>query len=408
VGISARSRPDGSGGWLAGGEERLHARRELHQRARGRSTCVLLIALVACKDKATPPPRPVEKGAAAPADAAAKRTLDEELEAIRTEHELPALAAAAWRDGKLVEIGAVGLRKADDQATRVTAQDYWHLGSNTKAMTATLVAIFVDRGKLSWDDKLGTFFTKIDPGYAKVTLDQLLRHEGGAPGEPPPELWKQLWADGDKPAARAKFVQGILAKPPAQAPGAFAYSNAGYMIAGAVLERVAAKPWEQLMRDELFAKLDMKTCGFGAPGRKDVVDQPWGHDDGGTPIAPGPAADNPRGLGPAGTVHCSLEDYGKFLALVSTGKPALVSTEAMQHLVTAGSNGYAGGWIVIATPRGTVLTHNGSNTLWYAIAMVAIAAKPEDRWTFVMATNRGSDAIDNAFDRLLQRHITTK
>ncbi|HEX5058375.1 MAG TPA: serine hydrolase domain-containing protein [Kofleriaceae bacterium] len=375
----------------------------------------IVLALVACKPKSEPAKAPplAHAGDAGTADAAKSRTLDEELEAIRSETKLPALAAAVWRNGKLVEIGAVGLRKVDDPTSKVTTKDYWHLGSNTKAMTATLIGIYVDRGALHWDDTLGKLFGKVDPGYAKVTLDQILRHEGGAPGEPPDALWKQLWADGDKPDARAKFVAGILAKPPAHTPGIFVYSNAGYMIAGAALEKVTKKPWQQLMRDELFAKLGMTSCGFGAPGRKDVVDEPWGHDAGGTPIAPGPAADNPPGLGPAGTVHCSLEDYGKFLAMHSTGEPALVTPETMQHLHAARDastgRGYAGGWLEITTTRGTVLAHSGSNTMWYVTAMVALASKPDDKWIFVMATNSGTgNAIENNFERLVRRHIVPK
>jgi D-alanyl-D-alanine carboxypeptidase len=376
----------------------------------------IVLALLGCKDKPEPTrSKPVGSGAASAVTSrdasiadAAKRSLAEDLEAMRAEHKLPALAAAVWRDGKLLELEAVGLRKADDPASKVTTKDYWHLGSNTKAMTATLIAIYVDRGALKWTDTVGKLLKKVDPGFAAVTLDQLLRHEGGAPGEPPDALWKQLWADADKPDARAKFVQGILAMPPAQKPGTFVYSNAGYMIAGAMLEKVTGKRWEQLMRDELFAKLDMKSCGFGAPGRKDVIDQPWGHDAGGTPIAPGPAADNPPGLGPAGTVHCSLEDYGKFLALHSTGQPTLVTPETMQHLHTARNMGYAGGWMVVTTPRGSVLVHSGSNTMWYVTTMVALATKPEDRFVFVMATNSGSGAIESVFDRLVARHIAAK
>src|SRR6187551_376682 len=175
------------------------------------------------------------------------------------------------------------------------------------------------------------------------------------------------------------------------------------MIAGAALEKVTKKPWQQLMRDELFAKLDMKTCGFGAPGRKDVVDEPWGHDAGGTPIAPGPAADNPPGIGPAGSVHCSLEDYGKFLTVHSTGQPAIVTPETMQHLHTARNMGYAGGWMAVSVPTGSVLVHSGSNTMWYATAMITLAPKPEDRFVFVMVTNRGSDAIERVFERFAAR-----
>lgn len=347
--------------------------------------------------KLDPAPKPV------PADAVTKPLdLAGELESIRAKASLPAVAAAVWRDGKLVESAAVGVRKLGDPM-KVTVNDVWHLGSNTKAMTAMLIAIYVDRGKLRWTDTIAQLFKgeKIDPGYAQVTLDQLIRHEAGAPAEPPAELWKQLWADGEAPDARAKFVRGILARPPGQPAGTFVYSNSGYMIAGAALERITKTPWEQLMKDELFAKLDMKSCGFGPPGHKETVDQPWGHDAGGTPMAPGPAADNPRGLGPAGTVHCSLDDYGKFLNMHATGVPALVAPETMQHLQTARSFGYAGGWMVVTNKRGTLLMHSGSNTMWYVTAIVA----PGEKLAFVIATNSGSDAIEKSLESLLARYL---
>lgn len=374
---------------------------------------IALAASIGCKDakdkptaKAPPATTTSTPPATEAADAAAPRTLAEELEAIRSENKLPALAAAVWRGGKLVETAAVGLRKVDDPASEVTTADRWHLGSNTKAMTATLIGIYVDRGTLKWTDTVSTLFAgwKIDPGYAQVTIDQLIRHVGGAPGQPPDDLWKQLWADGAKPDARTKFVKALLARPPGQKPGTFEYSNAGYMIAGAALEKATGKRWEDLMQGELFAKLGMASCGFGAPGRKDAVDQPWGHDASGTPMAPGPAADNPPGLGPAGTVHCSLEDYGKFLALHATGQPALVQPETLKHLHTAPHGGYAGGWIVLATPKRSALAHSGSNTLWYLTAMVSLAGDADDRLAFVLATNTGNSAVEMAFGRLVQRY----
>lgn len=372
----------------------------------------LAVWAAGCKaDKTTPKTSPVptasEGAATATSDAAPARTLEDELEAIRSENELPALAAAAWRGGALVEMAAVGLRKADDPGSKVTTADRWHLGSNTKAMTATLIGIYVDRGTLKWTDTVATLFEgwKIDPGYAQITLDQLIRHAGGAPGQPPDDLWAQLWADGANPDARAKFVKALLARPPAQKPGTFVYSNAGYMIAGAALEKATGKRWEDLIRDELFAKLGMTTCGFGAPGQPNTVDQPWGHDASGKPMAPGPQADNPPGFGPAGTVHCSLEDYGKFLAFHASGQPALVEPATLAHLHTAPHGGYAGGWIVLSSPKGSALAHSGSNTLWYLTAMVTLVDKPEDRLALVMVTNSGSSAVETAFGRLVQRHV---
>lgn len=368
-----------------------------------RTLALLLFLVTSCKSResklesAPSPPRDARGIDAAPA------TVASELEAIRTRLQLPALAVAAWRDGKLLDMQAVGLRKIDDAASKVTTQDKWHVGSNTKAMTAALIAIFVDRGTLRWSDTVGGLLKgwTIDPGFKTVTLDQLIRHEGGVAEQPPDELWKQLWTDGAAPGARTSFVKAILAKPPAQKPGTFVYSNTSYMIAGALLEAKTGKTWEQLMRDELFAKLGMTSCGFGAPGSKDTVDQPWGHDAGGTPIAPGPAADNPPGLGPAGTVHCTLEDYGKFLNMIATGTPALITPEAMQHLQTARGGQYAGGWIVAPAPQGSLLVHSGSNTMWYATAMVA----PAKKVAFVVVTNKGEPKLEEELATLLKRLV---
>jgi len=365
----------------------------------------LVLCLVACKstsDKPKPPP-PAAPGDAGGTSDAAPASLESALEAIRTKHKLPAVAAAAWRDGKLIEQAAVGVRKNGD-ATKVTLDDRWHLGSNTKAMTAALIGVFVDRGTLRWTDTIGQLLGpgKIDPGYKDVTLDQLIRHESGAPAEPPDALWKQLWADGAAPDARAKFVRAIIATPPAKKAGDFVYSNTNYMIAGAMLEAKTKKSWNELIKSELFDKLDMKSCGFGAPGIKDMVDQPRGHDAGDTPIEPGPAADNPPGLGPAGTVSCSLADYGKFLGVLATGQPALVTPETMQHLTTARTDmGYAGGWMVVTKSNSTMLVHSGSNTMWYATAVVI----PAKQLAFAIVTNKGDQQIEESLESLLARYL---
>jgi CubicO group peptidase (beta-lactamase class C family) len=368
---------------------------------------LVLCLLAACKSKSEPPkqaPPPAPGDAAATADAV-PATLEGELTAIKTKLELPAIAAAAWRDGKLVEQAAIGERKVGD-AAKVTLDDRWHIGSNTKAMTAALIGIYVDRGTLRWTDTIGQLLgpAKIDSGYKNVTLDQLIRHEGGAPAEPPKDLWMQLWTDGTAPDARSKFVAGILATKPAQAPGTFTYSNASYMIAAAMLEAKTKKRWEELIKTDVFDKLEMKSCGFGPPGTKGVVDQPRGHDGGGTALEPGPAADNPPGLGPAGTVHCSLADYGKFLNVLATGQPALVTPETMQHLTTAraaGDMGYAGGWMVVTKPsKGTMLVHSGSNTMWYVTAVVI----PAKQLAFVVATNKGDPSVEESLETLLARY----
>jgi D-alanyl-D-alanine carboxypeptidase len=295
---------------------------------------------------------------------------------VRAAQKLPALGMAVWKHGTLVARGVSGQRKSGTDGHPVTFDDQWHLGSDTKAMTATLIGIYVDKGVLHWTDTIPTLFPgeMIDSAYATVTLDQLLQHRGGAPSNPPDELWNAMY--DNKPDARLTFVRAILEKPPAQAPGTFAYSNTGYMIAGAALERATKLTWEQLITRDLFTPLHMTSCGFGAPGTATAIDQPWGHAADGKPVPPGLYADNPPGIGPAGSVHCSLGDWGKFLSLHAAPSSPLVSAATLAHLHTplpdtSGQEAYMGGWMILtASPSDVRFAHEGSNTMWHAIAFV--------------------------------------
>src|ERR1700733_12072371 len=84
------------------------------------------------------PPAPVQPVISTGPPGATHDDLTAQLEAVRAAERLPALGAAVWRSGKLVAEGVTGVRELGD-ATRATLDDQWHLGSDTKAMTATLV-----------------------------------------------------------------------------------------------------------------------------------------------------------------------------------------------------------------------------------------------------------------------------
>ena len=83
----------------------------------------------------------------------ALQSLEDSLEPVRKKHELPALAAAVITDGRLSALGATGVRKAGTNVS-VTRSDAFHIGSCTKAMTATLLAILIDQGRLRWETTL--------------------------------------------------------------------------------------------------------------------------------------------------------------------------------------------------------------------------------------------------------------
>src|SRR5262249_38888714 len=104
----------------------------------------------------------------------AQTSLDARLAPLLARYELPALAAAVVKDGTVVAVGAVGTRKAG-ATIPVTVHDRFHLGSDTKAMTALLAAMLVEEGKLRWNVTVAEVFPEfaeqIDPGLRRVTLE---------------------------------------------------------------------------------------------------------------------------------------------------------------------------------------------------------------------------------------------
>lgn len=325
-----------------------------------------------------------------------------DLAEIRAARGVPALAAAvASREGVL-ELAAVGTRHRDTTVA-VETDDRWHLGSDTKAMTATLIAMAVQDGRLRWDTTLAQALPAIadmHADYRDVPLDVLLAHRAGTWTDLTPHAAEIAGIPDDAPLAiqRAMFAAIMLRAAPEAAPGTrFGYSNAGYIVAGAILEATYGVPWEQLLTERLFAPLGMTSCGFGPPGRAELVDEPWGHlGEAMVPMAPGaPGSDNPPALGPAGTVHCALADWATFGALQLGTHPELVSEASLARLHTSLGDDYALGWIAATHPEhGRFIAHDGSNTLWYARIVVAFEAGR----VLLVTTNAGSTAAVSAVD----------
>lgn len=325
------------------------------------------------------------------------------LEAIRAKHDLPALGVIVIKDGKVVDRGAVGVRK-EGEKTPVTMADQFHIGSCTKSMTATLAGIFIDQGKLRWDSTIAEVLPelkgKMHKDYEAVTVEQLLQNRGGLPTNPPAAAWSQAWAEkGTVVEQRRDLIAAALADAPEAKPGSkLIYSNQGYTVVGAMLEKIDGKPWEEIITERLFKPLQMKSAGFGYPGKKDNLDQPWGHTR--TSKTNKPAqSDNPPAIGPAGRVHCSLDDFAKYvqLHLGASAAPQLLKPETLKRLHTPPAGGeYAAGWIVVDRPwaGGKALTHNGSNTMWFAVMWLA----PNKQFAVISATNVGGSAAETACD----------
>jgi CubicO group peptidase (beta-lactamase class C family) len=331
---------------------------------------------------------------AQPAEPKPNAELAGKLAAVRDKYKLPAIWSAVVEGDRLLAVAAAGVRK-EGSPEPVTVNDLVHIGSDTKAMTATLLAILVEQKKLRWDSTIGEVFPdlkdRFHADYLPVTLDQLLAHRSGLSANAD---WGPTPEGMTLKEHRRSMLAEILKDAPANKPGMkFGYSNSGYVVAAAMAEAAAGESWEDLMKSRLFKPLGMASAGFGPPGTKGKVDQPWGHEmkkDKLTPLQ----IDNPPVMAPAGGVHCSMAEWAKFATLHlvgARGKGKLLRAETFRHLHTPGKGfDYSGGWIV--HDKDGVLAHDGSNTLWYA----RIQIHPKDNVAFLVATNRGDDEATDA------------
>lgn len=330
----------------------------------------VFVALTACSSSPSNVPT-------APTPPVTWVALDPILDPIRTATGVPALGAAVISHDAVLGLGAVGVRRTSS-GVEVTDDDKWHLGSDTKAMTAVVAARLVAEGVIAWDETLPQLLPNIPnmtAAFAKVTLTELLGHRAGLANSYD-DVWGQLWQRTDAVTAQRRDVaQQVLGRAPSTAPGStFEYTNYGYIVAGAVLEHRTGKAWEQLIGEYVFAPLGMTSCGFGTPANPGAVDQPWGHTTDGTAVPPGPGADNPPALGPAGTVHCSVADWAKFVQAFLPGSTFLTPDQIAKLTTPLPNQNYALGWISLPGPMGRILTHDGSNTLFYARVWVNSAA----------------------------------
>lgn len=279
--------------------------------------------------------------------------------------EIPALGAGVIRsDG--IDVAVAGDAEIGTS---------FHLGSNTKAMTATLAAVAVERGLIEWTSEAA-------PG---LTLERLLAHTAGV---------RPLTEDEELaglPSSRSEVARMLAAEPPLFDPGTdTAYSNGGYAIATTMLEDSAGASWETLLQDWLATPLGIE-LGVGWPeldGHYERDGEMVRHDR-----SDGYAL--PPVLAPAGDVNAALGSYARFLQLHLRGlrgRPELISEESFRRLHTPLRDNFALGWGIQPWEGATSSVHAGSAETFFAIAVV----QPERDLAVAVVANAGGAAGQRA------------
>ena len=327
--------------------------------------------------------------------------LAELLNSIRLEERLPGLAAAIIVDGKLHSAAAVGVREAGTN-NFLTVEDKFLIGSCAKAFTATAAAILVEEGRLSWHTTIRDAFPDLDmlPVYENITLEQLLSHRAGLPKNL--KEGKSSWLIdyefdnklGSSPEILRlqyleKTVKSQLIGPPGQA---MHYSNSGYILAGAILEKITGQTYETLRAEKLFFPLGITTAGYGIPADSEPASQPRGHvwDLSSSFIVY--KSKYPDFLAPAGYLHLSMKDWAKFILLhfdtYPEGNPKFLKANTLERLhtppVADEPDNYALGWFTKKTDEGHQLIYHGGRGLCFNALVIADL---ETKNALLLATN---------------------
>jgi CubicO group peptidase (beta-lactamase class C family) len=197
--------------------------------------------------------------AAAVAPAAASAfDLEQDVTRVMKAFDVPGVAIAIVKDGKVVAARGFGVRKLGEPA-KVDGQTLFEIASNSKAFTAAALAMLVDEGKLKWDDPVVKHlpdFQMYDPYVTReMTVRDLLTHRSGL-GLGAGDLlwWPTTNFSTDEIIERLRYV-----KPATSFRSSYAYDNLLYIVAGKIIAQKSGKSWGDTVRERILTPLGMNT-----------------------------------------------------------------------------------------------------------------------------------------------------
>ncbi|HRP08462.1 MAG TPA: serine hydrolase domain-containing protein, partial [Gemmatimonadales bacterium] len=362
--------------------------------------------------------------AAAPlaAQTALPADFDRYVEGVMADHKVPGLAVAVVKDGQVVLARGYGVRELGKPA-RVDEHTIFGIASNTKAFTATALALLVEEGKLEWDAPVIEYlpwFRLSDPWVtAQLTVRDLLVHRSGLGLGAGDLLW---W-----PAStytRREVVERLRYLPLVTSfRSAYAYDNVLYSVAGEVILAVTGESWEQFVQDRILTPLGMTDSRIRHPGigASPNISSTHAEVDGQVRVIAPFTSDNTN---PAGGITASATDISRWLMVqldsgrVAGGEPLFspATTRQLWNIVTpltprvytddraplsANFAGYALGLNVLDYRRHKLVTHTGG--LPGFISRVAML--PELRLGVAVFTNHESAAMEPIVWRVLDHYL---
>jgi CubicO group peptidase (beta-lactamase class C family) len=280
------------------------------------------------------------------------------------------------RGGVPVFSKGYGLANVEHQVPNMPETKF-RLGSITKQFTAMAILILQERGKLSVEDPVGKYLADAPKAWDEVTIHHLLTHTSGV------HSYTSM-PDYGKKMAQPETVESMIARfkdrPLDFKPGEkFDYSNSGYFLLGAIIEKVSGQSYESFLKAAIFDPLEMKDTGYDHPATV-LAHRAAGYVRKGEIVENAPYLDMAQPYS-AGSLYSTTLDLAKWDQALNAG--ALISEDSMARMFTPEKSNYAYGWSV-ATRDGRKETGHGGGINGFATDIVRY---PDDKVCVVVLAN---------------------
>nr|WP_319270897.1 serine hydrolase domain-containing protein [uncultured Draconibacterium sp.] len=337
---------------------------------------------------------------------------------IKEYYQLPAVAIGVINKDGSLQTSVVGNNKAKN-GIALTKESKFQIASCTKSFTALLVAIHIDMGLISWDTKVSEIFPElsIHSDNRRITITELLSHTSGL---------QQFWTDeevfeldsllpgfnGDIKEQRLKFSEWNLSQPPPFTRGEHHYSNAGYVVVAAMLEKITGQSYEALIKEHLLVPMQLHSAEFGYSFIKNNK-QPHRHMhrySDGLGITLGTDERIPPDLfNPCGFLSLSIEDFAKYIRFcmrILSEDTSIIKRKSAKTLfenyhTLPNEFGVGLGWQIIEIGGTITYGHTGSDQTMRA----AMSINPKQKKGVVFATNIGDNRSEQALVNVIHELI---
>ncbi|MGG5576932.1 serine hydrolase domain-containing protein [Myroides sp. C15-4] len=339
------------------------------------------------------------------------QTIDHQIQQIRQAHNIPQLTYAVITQDSILSLGTSGTHKSTDTQSHASLVDYFHLGSNSKAITAFIAATLVQEGLISWNTTYFDLYPEAkkqaNPAYYKATLADFLSHRAGVHAYTNGSERLALPSfTGTKQQQRTAFSQFVLTQDPIETKEPYFYSNAGYSIAASMLEKVTNKSWETLVQEVLGDELHLNYV-IGWPNRN-LEDQPWGHalSEGELTPVPPTFEYNLSLIEPAGDLSMTVFSYIKYIQLNLAGLAGAnnVLSAALYRDLFSTKYPYALGWAVTKKDKHIQYEHAGSDGTFFSYCLIDTATHK----AYILLANSGTPQAQEGVAqtlKVLRQHL---